>query len=226
MEPVVDGAAGDNVGQRQVDPRSAAGRAALADPTPAPAPTSTAQFGPPPRRRRPLRLALVAAGVLLVLVGAGIGFYVWALGHWFVGVDGSGAASRVSVFRGLNASFAGLDLYRVDQPTDLAVRDLTPAARSRVSRGITADSSADAHRILGALREQRLPLCPTTGSGTGAPATDTTPPTDTGAATSAPPGVSPVTGQPTDAVPTGSAPTAGATATATGRPGVDCREAK
>src|SRR5919205_1222616 len=34
IEPVVDGAAGDNVGQRQVDSRSAAGRAALADPPP------------------------------------------------------------------------------------------------------------------------------------------------------------------------------------------------
>jgi PPM family protein phosphatase len=221
MDPVVDGAAGDNVGQRQVDPRSAAGRAALADPTPPPAQPATAQYGPPPRRRRPLRLALVSLGVLVVLVGAGIGFYVWALGHWFVGVDGSGAASRVSVFRGLNASFVGIELYKVDQTTDLAVRDLTPAARSRVARGITADDSSDAHRILGALREQRLPICPGADAATSS-AASSSPATDTGAAPSASPGAPPGTVQPTDAVPTTSA----STATATGEPGVDCREAK
>src|SRR4051794_3207901 len=38
IDPVVDGAAGDNVGQRQVDARSAARRAAPAGPTPAPPP--------------------------------------------------------------------------------------------------------------------------------------------------------------------------------------------
>jgi protein phosphatase len=231
-DPVVDGAAGDNIGQRQVDARSAAGRAALADPATAPVPTATAQFGPAPRRRRPLRLALVGVGVLVVLVGAGIAFYVWALGHWFVGVDGSGAEQRVSVFRGLNASFVGLDLYRVDRTTDLAVGDLTPAARSRVSRGITADNSADAQRILGALRDQRLPLCQTPNSGTGtASATDTTASSATASpgaasAASAPPGAPSATGQPTDAVPTGTGPTSGTAATATGEPGVDCREAK
>jgi PPM family protein phosphatase len=180
--------------------------------------------GPPPRRRRPLRLALVGLGVLIVLAGAGIAFYMWALGHWFVGVEGDGAAQRVAVYRGLNASFVGVDLFRVDQTTDLAVGDLTPAARSRVTHGITADDSADAHRILGALRDQRLPLCPTplsgsaTATATGAPtATDTAAPTVTSAAPGA---------QPTGAVPTGTAPTTDATATGTGEPGVDCREAK
>src|SRR4051812_33027362 len=222
MDPVVDGAAGDNVGQRQGDPRRAAGRAALADPPPTPPPTASAQVGPAPRRRRPLRLALVGLGVLVVLVGAGIAFYMWALGHWFVGVEGDGSAQRVAVYRGLNASFVGVDLYRVDQTTDLAVGDLTPAARSRVTHGITADNSADAHRILGALRAQRLPLCPTPLSSS-ATATGTATPTDTAAptATSAVPGA-----QPTGAVPTGTTPTTDATATGTGEPGVDCREAK
>ena len=82
MEPVVDGAAGDNVGQRQLDARSAAGRAALADraaasaapPTPTP-PTG----GGLPARRRPLRLILVAVALLVVLVAGAFGTYSWAL---------------------------------------------------------------------------------------------------------------------------------------------------
>jgi protein phosphatase len=161
MEPVVDGAAGDNVGQRQVDRRSAAGRAALADPpAPAPPPPTASSGGGPSARRRPLRLILVAVAVLVLLVAGGIGTYAWALGHWFVGVHTSGNTEEVAVFRGLDASIVGLDLYRLDETTDLALADLTPAARNRVRSGITAADSSDVDRILEALRDQRLPPCP------------------------------------------------------------------
>ena len=227
MEPVIDGAAGNNVGQRQVDARSAAGRAALADPTPVP-PSDSATFGPPPGRRRPLRTALVALSVLVVLIGVGIGVYVWALGHWFVGVDGTGTAARVAVFRGLPASVAGLDLYRVDHSTDLAVDDLTPAARNRVRDRITADDAADARRILAALRDERLPVCPTPGqptATTGGAARSTAP---TGVTTAR---TTPASGSP--AAPTSQAGTGTTALTSTFlptsssvRPGVDCREAK
>ena len=53
----------------------------------------------------------------------------------------------------------------VEESTDLAVGDLTHAARSRVRGGITADDEADAARILDALRDQRLPVCPSGGTG-------------------------------------------------------------
>jgi protein phosphatase len=236
MDPVVDGAAGDNRGQRQVDGRSAAGRAALADPAPAPQLSSSAQLGPPPRRRRPLRLALVSLGVLVVLAAAGIGFYVWALGHWFVGVEGSGSAQRVSVFRGMNVSLAGLDLYHVDESTDLAVRDLTPAARNRVTQGITATSGTDAHRILSALRAQRLPVCPTGDGSTAttsasssptAPSSGSAPATggDAGPASGSAPAPA-SSASPTSAPSTDTLPASGFTSSSTGEPGVDCREAK
>ena len=158
--PVVDGAAGDGAGQRQIDPRSAAGRAALADPAPPPPPTSTPPSGGgAAARRRPLRILVVAVVVLALLVGGGIGTYAWALQHWFVGVTGSGDDGRVGVYRGLNTSIVGLDLYRLDEETTLAVGDLTTRARTRVERGITADDAADADRILDALRAEQLPPC-------------------------------------------------------------------
>ena len=161
LDPVIDGAAGGNVGQRQVDPRSAAGRAALADPPPQPPPTPTPPTGDgSSARRRPLRLLLVAVAALVVLVAGAVGTYIWALGHWFVGVDGSGTDEQVAVFRGLDVSIVGFDFYELDEATGMAVADLTPAARNRVRGGITADDADDADRILAALREQRLPALP------------------------------------------------------------------
>jgi protein phosphatase len=161
MEPVVDGAAGGNVGQREVDRRSAAGRAALADPAAAPPPTPTPPMGGgPSARRRPLRFLLVAVAALVVLVAGSVGTYAWALGHWFVGVDGSGEDEQVAVFRGLNVSVVGFDLYELEEDTGLVLADLEPAVRNRVRGGITADDPDDANGILDRLRAEQLPVCP------------------------------------------------------------------
>jgi serine/threonine protein phosphatase PrpC len=176
LDPVIDGAAGDNVGQRQVDSRSAAGRAALADPQPqAPPPPTPPTGGGPSARRRPMRLLLVAVAALVVLVAGAVGTYMWALGHWFVGVDGSGEDEQVAVFRGLDVSIIGFEFFELDETTGMAVADLTPAARNRVRGGITADDADDADRILAALRQQRLPICRTTGSTQPSPSTPAAP---------------------------------------------------
>jgi serine/threonine protein phosphatase PrpC len=217
LDPVIDGAAGDNIGQRQVDPRSAAGRAALADPQPPPAPPPTPPTGGgPSARRRPLRLLLVAVAALVVVVAGAVGTYVWALGHWFVGVGGSGDDEQVAVFRGLDVSIVGFDFFEMDRATGMPLTDLTPAARSRVRGGITANDEGDADRILAALRVQRLPLCPATGPSQPSPTPSPAPAPE---ATAVP--------QPTETGPDGSsaAPSTSARTTASSAPGVDCREA-
>ena len=233
MEPVIDGAAGGNVGQRQVDNRSAAGRAALADPPAAPPPPTPtlSPGGGSSAGRRPLRLLLVAVALLAVVVAGSVFTYSWALGHWFVGVEGSGDDGQVAVFRGLNVSVLGFDLYELDRSTDIAVTDLTAAARSRARGGITADDEEDAERILDALRDQQLPVCrsesatasPTSSSAAPSsaaaptdPAAAPTDPAATGAPAPAP------TGVPVDPTP---ASTTSARATTSSEPGVDCREA-
>jgi protein phosphatase len=224
MEPVVDGAAGGNVGQRQVDGRSAAGRAALADPPAPPPPTPTLSTGGgSSARRRPLRLLLVAVALLAVVVAGLVLTYNWALGHWFVAVQGTGEDGQVAVFRGLDVSVVGFDLFELDQSTDLAVTDLTAAARSRVRGGITADDEQDAERILDALRDQRLPVCPTAPRTSGStPAAPSTPPADpTASGVPATPGAPATTAAPAD---TTSAPSTSAR-TPSPEPGVDCREA-
>src|SRR4051812_1442572 len=241
--PVVDGAAGDGAGQRQIDPRSAAGRAALADPAPPPPPTSTPPSGGgAAARRRPLRILVVAVVVLALLVGAGIGTYAWALQHWFVGVTASGDDDQVGVFRGVNTSILGLDLYRLDEETPLAVGDLYPATRSRVVRGIPADDAADADRILDALRAERLPPCgspvPSTDGSAPPAATESAPRSRSAPASGTSSAASASTGFPAPeprnsgskapATTSGSATTSAAETSASetpaGEPGVDCRE--
>jgi protein phosphatase len=239
IDPVVDGAAGDNRGQRQVDGRSAAGRAALADPSPPPPPPPTAPSGGgPTARRRPVRLLIVAVVVLVLLAAGGIATYSWALGHWFVGVHDDAGTEEVAIFRGLDASVVGLDLYRLDHPTDLAVTDLNPAARTRVRGGIPATDAADADRILENLRHQRLPLCPREDKTEGSTAPTTSPArpsatTPAGTSAGATGGTATRPTAPTGSVtrPPGTPP-ASTTASTTIRsttppePGVDCREAK
>jgi protein phosphatase len=159
----------------------------------------------------------VAVAALVVLVAGAVGTYVWALGHWFVGVDGEGDDGQVAVFRGLNISVVGFEFFELDEDTGLALADLTPAARSRVRGGITADNSQDADRILDALREQRLPLCPSTDS-----AGSSSSPAPAGPST--PPAVPEATAPPVPATTSAPATTSGRT-TSSSEPGVDCREA-
>jgi PPM family protein phosphatase len=219
VDPVVDGAAGGYVGQRKVDPSSAAGRAALADPPAPPPPSPTPSTGGgPSARRRPLRPLLVAVAVLVVLVAGAVGTYIWALGHWFVSVDGSGDNEEVAIYRGLDVSVVGFDFYELDEDTGLAVADLTPAARSRVRDGITADDAQDADRILAALREQRLPVCPPKSSvpSSGAGGATTSPPLPAGtpAATESPAPVG-----------TSASTTSARTTSSSPEPEVNCRRA-
>ena len=242
-EPVVDGAAGNGTGQRQIDPRSAAGRAALADPQPEPPPTPTPPSGGgATARRRPLRILVMAVVLLALLVGGGVGTYAWAMQHWFVGATGTGEDERVGVYRGLDVSIVGWDLFRLDETTSLEVGDLTPDVRSRVRGGITADDAQDADRILEALREERLPVCreielfpdgaasgtATSSAGAPSPAGRSSAVAPRTGASAAPGGTTaPATTRPgdsaTSATPSAS-PSASPSSTLSGEPGVDCRE--
>ena len=222
IEPVVDGAAGDNVGQRAVDRRSAAGRAALADPQPSTPSSPLTSSSPPPRRRRPVRTALIALATVVVLGAAAVGGYLFVMGHWFVGVTGTSDGDEVAVYQGLDASIIGIDLYRLDHTTGLATTDLTQAARSRVGAGIDATDRDDAQRILANLQDQRLPLCRSAAATSSAAPTSSTPADST--PVPAPP-VDPAATALTSAPPAPVTTTAAPSSSSSGEPRADCREA-
>jgi hypothetical protein len=81
-----------------------------------------------------------------------------------------------------------------------------------VQDGITADDSQDADRILDALREERLPVCPSTGSA------------GTGTSTATPSAPVPAAPSGTAAPATTGVPSTSSRTTTSSEPGVDCRE--
>ncbi len=215
IDPVIDGAAGDNVGQRDIDPVSSAGRAALAAPEkPAARVAARAVATPPPRRRTRVVLGVLAAVVILAAAAGGLWAYV--MSQYFVGVLGGDTDSQhVAIFRGVNAELVGLDFYRLQEETAIAVGDLNSAARSSVLDGIPAGDLGAARGILDNLRDARLPLCQSSAATTPPPSAATIPPLST---------TEPPIGQPS---PQQSAPASTATTTrptSSTRPGVNCRE--
>lgn len=97
-----------------------------------------------PRRVVWLRWVLgvaIALGLLWVGVAAA---WSWGQRQYFVGVDGS----DVTIFRGLNTSFAGVDLSSPYLRTDLAVGDLATYDARQVQQGVTQSSLADARRYV------------------------------------------------------------------------------
>ncbi|MGY1746318.1 PP2C family protein-serine/threonine phosphatase [Blastococcus sp. SYSU D00695] len=229
IEPVVDGAAGANVGQRAVDPGSAAGRAALADPPPSPPPVAPMASAPAPDRRRTRRRWWAALAALLVLAGAGVGAYAWVQDHWFVGVDED--SDTVAVFRGINASVLGFDLYREASDTGIALTDLSQDIRAKVEDGITVVDREAADARVAMLREQTLPVCRERGQRTTSAPPSVPAPLDPSQPTADPgvPGGLATTAPvpPSSAAPSSSAPqTSARETTASSGSGRDCREAE
>ena len=230
MDPVVDGAAGDNVGQRDIDPDSSAGRAALAAPEkPAARVAARGITPPPPRRRTKVLLGLVAIVVVLALAAGGLWAYV--MSQYFVGVlagdsDAAGGGGQVAIFRGVNAELVGLDFYRLAEETGIPLEDLNAAARSSVMDGIPADDLDGAQGILDNLLDARLPLCADPSSTPSSAATPTTASTPAVPTTEPPVGVPPATpSEPNATGTTTTTATTGSTAAdRTTRTGANCRK--
>ncbi|MGI8666844.1 MAG: PP2C family protein-serine/threonine phosphatase [Jatrophihabitans sp.] len=175
------------------------------------------QLPPSPAARRSRRRWLVGAGLVLLLVVAGISGYFWTQKQYFVGKDGN----EVAVFRGVNAHFGPVSLYSVIENSDLQVSDLTQSAGGQVLNGITASSRTDAEAILARLSDQLKPLCP---SATPQPSPTSSTPSPSHPATSSKAGVKTTSKAPTtSALPTPSALPSSASGSGSPVPGVDCR---
>ena len=97
------------------------------------------------------RVVLVLSLVLLLVVGAAIGTFLYIRTLYYVGVADS-ATPTVGIYRGVDGSVLGYDLDSLTDRSNLPVEALTDDDRDKVSDGIQADNHDDARRIVTALR--------------------------------------------------------------------------
>ncbi|HVA60868.1 MAG TPA: PP2C family serine/threonine-protein phosphatase [Mycobacteriales bacterium] len=129
-------------------PDTSAGRAARATLTRRAAPRHRASDTQPAARpRRRLAIALVAAVLLAAIAGGAV---LWTRSQWYVGAT-AGSAEQVAIFRGVNASLAGLHLYSLAQQTGLPVQALPPFDRQQIADGIPVSGVAAGRRKIGQL---------------------------------------------------------------------------
>jgi len=233
VQPVVDGAAGDHVGQRDVSATTSAGRAALAAPQPTEDhPVPPAERTPPPTRRRSVLKPLLMVALVVVALGGGL-YALWRVSQnqWYVGADGD----QVAIFRGMDLNLAGLTLSDVQSTSDLRVGDLRPFYQDSVRDGIAASDEGAADRIVDGLRDHLLPACRSAAPSTPVESTSSSSASSSSSAGSFPPAEptasTAVTAPNPTARPTNSSTTTRSSSesrdsrTQTAEPGVDCREA-
>lgn len=110
-----------------------------------------------PRRSVWLRRALALAVLVGLVWVAAAAAWSWAQQQYFVGVDGN----NVTIFRGLNTSFVGIDLSTPYLRTDLDVAELATYDAHQVEQGVTQSNLPDARRYVDNLASR-------IGTGTGA----------------------------------------------------------
>ncbi len=229
--PVVDGAAGDNQGQREVTGTTPAARAAIATKNDRAAPREEDEqhneSDAEPPKKKGKRLLITVLVVILAVIGLFFAGRAYINSQYFVGVKGN----TVVIYNGVNTTVGPLQLYSLHEDTKYQVGDLNEVTRNDLTTGVDATSLKDAREIVGRLAKQLLPLCPATPSPTSpAPGSDTaTRPADPSAAPADP-------SAPVDSSASGSSaapadPSAPVDSSASGSsaapiPGVTCRKAK
>ena len=102
-------------------------------------------WAPDPKRRRWVKPAIILAGLAVVVGGLGGGAYYWTQQQYYVASDNG----QVAIYKGVNGSFAGLQLSHVYSTTpQVAVSSLPTASQDRVRASITATSLSDAQAIV------------------------------------------------------------------------------
>lgn len=101
----------------------------------------------PPRRFTWLRRLLGLAVIAGILWAGGAAAWAWTQRQFYVGVDNG----TVTIFRGINTSFAGLDLSSPYETTDLELDNLATYDARQVSDGVNQTDLTAAHRYIGQL---------------------------------------------------------------------------
>ena len=145
--PILSGAAADGGGNVKIRDNSAAGRAAdVGRPATREVILGLRRRDPVEfhygRRRRWLAPAVIGS-VLLALVLAGLGGWLYVRTQYYVGVSDG----KVAIFRGVSGTIGPVHLSSVEERY-VPVENLAPEQRTQVEQHINADSLSDAREIV------------------------------------------------------------------------------
>ncbi|PRZ42787.1 protein phosphatase [Antricoccus suffuscus] len=224
--PVVDGAAGNNQGQRELTGTTPAARAAIATNNDRAAPRDEDETpddsDEEPKKRKGKRLLITLIVVILALIGLFFAGRAYIHSQYFVGVKGD----NVVIYNGVNTTIGPVRLYSLQEDTKYRASDLNEVTRSDLTTGVDATSLKNAREIVGRLAKQLLPLCHTTPD----PASPTpTNPTPTSPAPTSPAPGSDTASPPAEpssppADPSASGESGASQSSAPQTPGVTCRK--
>lgn len=100
-------------------------------------------------RRRRISLIIVIALIVAAVVAAAVVGYQWTQRHYFVGSSGD----NVAIYRGVQQDLGFISLSSVYRETSVDVDDLSYINQQRIEATISADSLADAERIVSHLTD-------------------------------------------------------------------------
>jgi PPM family protein phosphatase len=99
-------------------------------------------------RRRITWLVAITLAIAAIVVGLVLG-YQWTQTHYYVGANGD----TVAIYKGVQQTVGPISLSSVYQQTSITMEGLPPYTRSTVEETISADSLADARKIIERLSE-------------------------------------------------------------------------
>ncbi|MEO8105892.1 MAG: protein phosphatase 2C domain-containing protein [Actinomycetes bacterium] len=110
----------------------------------------------PSRRLRRQVLVLTGLGMLLLglVVGAGVGWYTWSQGQYFVSTTPGTTGDVVAVFRGPTDPLFGLDLSRLVETSTVGMDKLPEFEQEQVADDIVAENLEDARLIVERLAKE------------------------------------------------------------------------
>jgi len=98
-------------------------------------------------KRVGIYVALIVA-IAAVTYGALIAAQAWLQSQWYVAVNGSPGTGTVAIYQGVPGNLAGVSLSTLTTDTGLPAGQLPLFDQELVSKGIPAESEADAQRIV------------------------------------------------------------------------------
>jgi protein phosphatase len=104
----------------------------------------------PVKRKRPRWIVGLLASIVIIIaiVGSFALARSWVQSQWYVAINGSPGTGTVAIYNGLPGTLGGLPLQQLDSDSSVIVGGLPLFDQELVSKGIPAESRADAQRIL------------------------------------------------------------------------------